>query len=137
MKNFSIFAVTLVTVCVVVASCMGATPNPPQPTMAPTATMIPATSTPSNTPTPIPTDTPTGPRDQFGDGVWRVGVDIIAGTYRTEGGEFCYWERMKDFKAVFESIIANGNSAGPIVIQIEPGDAGFKAQGCGVWLIQK
>jgi hypothetical protein len=137
-KNSIITAVACFMIVIAIASCMSEPIPPPQKvsaTLAPTATAIPPTFTPSYTPTPYPTDTPTGPRDQFGDGLWRVGIDIIPGQYRTEGGEGCYWERMKDFKAVFvESTIANGNPTGPFVIEIEPSDAGFMSQRCGVWL---
>lgn len=138
-KETSILVVFFVTIAVIIASCMTAAKTQPAPqeagpTPAPTATAIPPTATTANTPTPIPTDTPTGPRDQFGDGLWRVNIDIIPGMYRTEGGEDCYWERIKDFSGGFESIIANGNQSGPIVAEVAATDAGFGSQRCGVWL---
>jgi hypothetical protein len=68
------------------------------------------------------------------DGIWIVGVDVTPGTYRTDPGRDCYWERMRNFTAGGNSIIANGiPSGGSAIVQINATDAGFTSQGCGTW----
>jgi hypothetical protein len=86
-------------------------------------------------PTPKPTDTPEGPLTNFGDGTWRVGSDIVAGTYRIDGTDSCYWARTSDFAGTSESIIANENPRGPAVVTIAPTDAGFTSKRCGTWVL--
>ena len=56
------------------------TPSPrrPPPTAAPT--------TPPTTEPPL--------RIQFGPGTYRIGIDLPAGTYRTDGGPYCFWARL-------------------------------------------
>jgi hypothetical protein len=77
--------------------------------------------------------TPAGPASAFpGDGTFRVGVDIQPGTYRSQGGTSCYWERLRGLSGTVEDIIANG-AAGPQVVQIAPTDAAFKTQSCLPW----
>jgi TolA-binding protein len=69
----------------------------------------------------------------FGDGVHRVGTDIQPGTYRSSGGD-CYWARLRNFGGGLNSIIANGLSdGGPVVVTIDPSDAGFESTRCGTW----
>lgn len=64
---------------------------------------------------------------QVTDGMWLVGKDIPAGTYRSQGAADssipnCYWQRAKDASGALESIIANGNTVGPVVITISAGE---------------
>ncbi len=85
-----------------------------------------------------PTTAASGPATSFkGEGVYRVGVDIAPGTYRTPGpaaGEpLCYWERQSGFGGGFDAIIANENLQGPGVVTIAPTDKGFKTSGCQRW----
>ena len=88
---------------------------------------------PTPTPTP-PTATPVRGNAFFGDGTFRVGVDIQTGTYRAQNGSgFCYWERVSGFGGTFGEIIANGTPQGPAIVTIQRGDAGFTSQGCGTW----
>lgn len=103
----------------------------------PTATQLPPTITPVP-PTPLPTATPTpsGPLTTFGNGTWRVGIDIEPGTYRSTGNADCYWVRLSGFGGSGEEIIANGLETGPAVVTIQPTDAGFKTERCGDWLKQ-
>ena len=77
----------------------------PTPTAEPTAAVTPdasptpeatATSTPPVTPTASPTPEATAtaepmPRTAFGDGEWRVGVDIAPGRYRAWARDACQW----------------------------------------------
>jgi hypothetical protein len=69
----------------------------------------------------------------FGDGTHRVGDDIAAGTYRSDGDSTCYWARLAGFSAELDDIKANGNSA-PEIVAIAASDAGFEARGCGRWV---
>lgn len=69
----------------------------------------------------------------FGDGTHQVGTDIPAGTYRTNGQDGCYWERLRGTGGSFSDIIANDNATGPAIVTIARTDAAFKSQNCGTW----
>jgi hypothetical protein len=69
----------------------------------------------------------------FGDGTYRVGRDVPAGTYRTRGGDGCYWERLKSFSGSFGAILANENAEGPALVTLKRTDKGFTTNGCGRW----
>ena len=70
----------------------------------------------------------------FGDGTYRVGINIPAGTYRTTTDQAaCYWERLSGFGGQTADIIANDFTAFRSVVQIKSTDMGFKASGCGTW----
>lgn len=71
-----------------------------------------------------------------GDGIYQVGVDIQPGTYRSEGGDDCSWERLRGRSGSPADVIANGAGTGPQVVQILPTDAGFKTQRCPTWARQ-
>lgn len=77
---------------------------------------------------------PTAP---FGDGVWIVGVDIAPGTWQSETPPdgSCYWERMSGFGGELDDIIANEFTESQQVVTIQPGDVGFKSDGCGTWTL--
>jgi hypothetical protein len=98
----------------------------PSSTPSTVASPVPSTTTPSTT-------TRKGPATSFaGDGTFRVGVDIQPGTYRSEGGAACYWERLKGLSGSIDDMIDNG-VAGPKPVQIMPSDFAFKTQACGSW----
>jgi hypothetical protein len=67
------------------------------------------------------------------DGTFVVGQDIVPGTYRTDGGDRCYWERLSGLGGNFSDIISNSGAEGQQVVQILPTDAAFKTQRCGLW----
>lgn len=69
----------------------------------------------------------------FSDGVYLVGIDIVPGTYRNEGGTSCYWERLAGVSGTFGDIIANDNVDGPAVVSIAAGDVAFSSSRCGTW----
>jgi hypothetical protein len=75
----------------------------------------------------------------FGPGVYRVGVDIEPGTYRTTGeptGRFkwCYWARLSSADGDLDAIIANdGRRAGQSVATIKVTDKLFETSGCSTW----
>lgn len=69
-------------------------------------------------------------------GMWLVGSQVAAGTYRANVSSGCYWERLRNFEGVIASIIANDfiSSAGQQLVTIAPGDVGFNTDGdCGTW----
>ena len=70
------------------------------------------------------------------DGTYRVGTDIVAGTYRTAGpspqGESdCYWARLDSLNP--SHIIKNNISTGPEVVTIQPSDTAFLTRSCQPW----
>lgn len=71
------------------------------------------------------------PKTTFGDGTWRVGADIVPGTYRTSGGQLCYWKRMANLTG--DGILDNEFAQGQAVVTILPTDAGFESKRCGTW----
>lgn len=71
-----------------------------------------------------------------GDGTFLVGEDIQPGTYRTDGGEYCYWARLADTSGEFEGIITNGNTQGPTTVTISASDAAFETNGCSDWTLR-
>jgi hypothetical protein len=75
----------------------------------------------------------TASKTSFGAGTYIVGTDMVPGTYRSSGGNNCYYERLRDFTGGMNSIIANGNTNNPTIVTIRPTDAGFQSQNCGTW----
>jgi hypothetical protein len=77
----------------------------------------------------------------FGDGTYRVGVDIQPGTYRTDGPEggrqFCYWERLSGFSGETDDIIANGNEPGQAFLEVAASDVAVGSSGCTWTLLEQ
>lgn len=97
----------------------------PPVTVTTAATTITVTNTVTTTPT---------PQIAFVDGTYRVGVDIVAGTYRsTANTNDCYWERLKGFSGTLDDIIANFFGISPTIVTISPSDVGFRSSRCGGW----
>lgn len=69
-------------------------------------------------------------------GMFKVGVDIAPGTYKSTGNEddMCYWERSKDASHDLDSILANNNVSGTAIVKIAASDAYFKTTGCKDWV---
>ncbi|MBD0746519.1 hypothetical protein [Streptomyces sp. CBMA152] len=69
-------------------------------------------------------------------GMFKVGVDIAPGTYKSMGNtdDKCYWERAKDASHGMDSIAANDNVTGTAIVTIDAGDAYFKSNGCQDWV---
>lgn len=68
------------------------------------------------------------------DGTYIVGTDIKPGKWKSAGGEFCYWARLKSFSGTLSSILANDNVfGGSTIVTIRSTDKGFETRGCGVW----
>lgn len=84
----------------------------------------PACKPPPPPPTPV----------SFGDGTYRVNVQIPPGTYRTRAPvSGCYWERLSGFSGGLDDVLANEFSNDHQVVTISGSDAGFKTDGCGTW----
>jgi hypothetical protein len=70
------------------------------------------------------------------DGTYRVGTDIVPGTYRSagpsaEGESDCYWARLNSLNPTH--IINNNIGTGPQVVTIQPSDAAFLTHSCQPW----
>ena len=68
------------------------------------------------------------------DGTYRVGTDIVPGTYRSAGprpqGD-CYWARLDGLDP--DHIIHNEISTDPQVVTIQPSDTAFVTHSCQPW----
>ena len=69
----------------------------------------------------------------FGDGTYRVDMDIAVGRYRAPGGSLCSWQRLSGFSGEFDDIIAIGVFETRPVVTIRSSDTGFMSDGCGQW----
>jgi hypothetical protein len=81
----------------------------------------------------VPQPLPPGPVDRFDDGLFKVGVDVPPGTFRTNGPDGsnvtgCYWSRI----APSGDVIANGVLRAPGTVTMSNGDR-FDTTGCQPW----
>ena len=77
-----------------------------------------------------------GAATTFGDGTFRVGTDIAAGTYKNSDSSMgCYWERVSGFDGSVDAIIANSISISHDIVTISSTDAGFTSDSCGTWTL--
>lgn len=74
------------------------------------------------------------PADEMAPGTWAVGFHIEPGTYRSDGGESCYWARLAGFSGELDDVIANDLPSGQAIVEIDDDDAGFRSAGCGTWV---
>jgi len=70
------------------------------------------------------------------DGTFRVGIDIVPGTYRSggaspQGESDCYWARLSSLNPTH--IITNGLGTGPQVVTVQPSDTAFLTHSCLTW----
>ncbi|UJA20930.1 hypothetical protein HJD18_12380 [Thermoleophilia bacterium SCSIO 60948] len=65
-------------------------------------------------------------------GVWELGRDFEAGTYRAPGGPGCYWEKLSAPSGKFGDIIANGGFGKNQTLTID--SPYFSTEGCGDWV---
>jgi hypothetical protein len=72
-------------------------------------------------------------KTRFGPGTYVVNLDLAPGTYRSRGGDGCYWARLRAFTGGLGAIIANDNPLGSAVVTIGRGDRGFESSRCGPW----
>lgn len=88
------------------------------------ASVSPSTSKPAAPPAAAaPSSTkPAGPLRTVSDGTYKVGTDMEAGTYRSEGSKLCFWQRMKDASGEIDAVIANHIGDGPQVVTVKAGE---------------
>ena len=84
------------------------------------------------------TSQPKPKSDTYEDGAFKVGTDIPAGTYKTDGPPEhsyvgCYWERSADASGELDKIIANDYIDGPSMVTIKPGEV-VKFTGNCTWI---
>lgn len=77
--------------------------------------------------------TPLAPATEFADGLFEVGVDVLPGTYRTEGPDGtnptgCYWNHL----APNGDVEDNRMLEGPGAVTVEAGDR-VDSDGCHPW----
>lgn len=72
-------------------------------------------------------------KTSIGEGTWAVGANVAPGTYKAPGGSGCYWARLRNFVGGIDSIIANDNASGQVVVTIAATDKGFQQHGCGTF----
>jgi hypothetical protein len=77
-------------------------------------------SAPEQTVQPVTSAAPAAPVTTLSDGVYLVGTDIEAGSYKSPGGYGCYWARMKDDAG--DRIIANDLTDGPARFTAKKGE---------------
>ncbi|RJU02984.1 hypothetical protein D6T65_02455 [Arthrobacter frigidicola] len=66
------------------------------------------------------------------DGTYRVGIDILPGTYYGYGtGDDCYWETLSGFSADFDDLIDNYWGSQRTIVTIPSDVKGFSVDGCG------
>ncbi|GAA3531453.1 hypothetical protein GCM10022419_008190 [Nonomuraea rosea] len=70
----------------------------------------------------------------FTDGVYTVGKDIRAGTYRTTPGRLtkCYWERSTGAGRIIDNQWVT-NAPNGATVSVRRGE-GFTSEGCGNWI---
>ena len=131
---------TVTTMPPTTTSSSSTTPPTAPPTTGPAApattedTVAPTTTPPTAAPTTPP---PTEPQYQiqFGPGIYLIGIELPAGTYRTDGGPFCFWARLSSLSGRPDSVIVGENTNGrPATVAINPADTAFTTNGCAVWL---
>jgi hypothetical protein len=67
-------------------------------------------------------------KNKISDGVYEVGRDIPAGTYRTPGGSDCYYAILNTTSS--SDIADNNNSTGPMIATLNPGKYFELSGGC-------
>lgn len=138
-------AVAKVKVCAAKAQAPRTITSPPRTITLPPVTVttppvtvtttLPAVTGTSPTVTVTVTTGPDGlPVTTFRDGTYRVGKDIVAGTYRnSDSSQGCYWERLTGFGGALAEIIANEFTHASAIVTIAPSDVGFSSKDCGTW----
>ncbi|MCV7282070.1 hypothetical protein H7J88_20785 [Mycolicibacterium flavescens] len=82
-------------------------------------------------PSPAPEPPPAPKTSIDADGTYKVGVDIVPGTYASAGpipDGACYWKRSGPDK-----LLDNALTKKPQVVRIEPGDVSFTTNDCQPW----
>lgn len=119
--------------CAVGMGIASAPPPEESPAAAASTTKPPKTKQRTEPSEPGPATTTSKPPSTFGEGTHRVPQDVKPGTYKTTGGDGCYWARLRNLSGSFSAILANGNPQGPATVTISKGDKGFETHSCEDW----
>lgn len=66
------------------------------------------------------------------DGTYRVGIDILPGTYYGYGaGSSCYWATLRSFGGTLDEIYDNYYGSARVIVTIPSWAKGFEVDGCG------
>ena len=68
----------------------------------------------------------------FGDGTFIIGLDVASGTWRSQGGDSCYWERLSGFSGELKHVEANDIGGSNNIVTIQSTE-GFSSANCGIW----
>jgi hypothetical protein len=66
-----------------------------------------------------------------GDAIYRVGIDILPGTYSGSGGDYCLWYTLRGFSGYSDDVMDYGFSDGHTIVTIPSDAKGFEVYGCG------
>jgi hypothetical protein len=89
-----------------------------------------ASSATTTAPKPRPTSPPPATIE---DGTWAVPDEVKPGTYVSDGGEGCYWARLRSLSGSVDAIIANSISPGRQRVSIAGTDKAFETSNCATW----
>lgn len=89
-------------------------------------------STPSAPAPPPTTVEPAGLPTSMEDGTWEIGDDVPSGTYRSDGGNDCYWARLKHGDDSPAGVIQKNLGGGPQTITVHQKED-LQTLGCGTW----
>ncbi len=70
----------------------------------------------------------------FDDGTYLVGTEIQPGLYRSDGGTFCRWQRLRDLSGDWDAVLAWEFADGQAYAEVLPTDAAFSTDDCGRWV---
>ena len=70
-----------------------------------------------------------------GDGTWIIGKDIKRGTYRTEGGLSCLWQRLQAHPSGRWVTVDRGYGWAAQTVALGKDDVAFVSQGCPPWVL--
>lgn len=118
-------------ICVVWAAAFGSAAEslPAAPT-SPSFTSLPTAQTGAGT------TVPALPDGSYGDGMYEVGAELPAGTYKTAGPSSdsalasCYWAKYSDATGSFEALTSNDIVEGRSTVTIKPGGYMEFSGGC-------
>ena len=82
----------------------------------------------------VPEEELGGRTREFTNGSYLVGLEIVPGTYESDGGDAeCTWLRIAPFTSQLGDHSGGYASHGPQIVTILKSDYGFYAVGCGEW----
>lgn len=111
----------------VVALAIGSSKGPRATSSVPHTSAMQGPDISASSPEPAIVVTPSGPASVIAEGQYEVGVDVVAGKYRTAGPNenvtgMCYVERARNASGELGAIISNDLVRGPKTITIKVGE---------------